>query len=124
MTAIAGKMGITKRPGELGVHSTDAFNMIVPDLRVAQDFYTTFGLDVRDEGGTLALYTKGSSHRWASFAEGPRKKLNYISFGLFEEDFEPMKRRIEQQGVKLIDAPRGASETGPLCLRCQMFSCC
>jgi catechol 2,3-dioxygenase-like lactoylglutathione lyase family enzyme len=112
MTAITGKIGITKRPGELGVHSTDAFNVMVPDLRVAEDFYTTFGLDVRDEGGILALYTKGSSHRWASFVEGPSKKLNYISFGLFEEDFEPMKRRIEQQGVKLIDAPRGFASNG------------
>jgi catechol 2,3-dioxygenase-like lactoylglutathione lyase family enzyme len=112
MTAIVGKMGITKRPGELGAHSMDAFNMMVPDLRVAEDFYNTFGLDVRDEGGILALYTKGSSHRWASFVEGPSKKLNYISFGLFEEDFEPMKRRIEQQGVKLIDAPRGFDSNG------------
>ena len=31
-------------------------------------------------------------------AEGPRKKLNFLSFGVFEEDFEPMKRRIEAEG--------------------------
>lgn len=112
MTAITGKIQVTKRPGELGVHSMDAFNMVVPDLRVAEDFYKAFGLDVRDEGGALGLYTFGSAHRWASIGEGARKKLNFLSFGVFEEDFEPMKRRIENEGVRLMDAPRGFDSNG------------
>jgi hypothetical protein len=57
MTAIGGKVAIVKRPGELGVHSMDTFNMVVPSLRVAEDFYKTFGLDVREEGNTLGIYT-------------------------------------------------------------------
>ena len=112
MTAIRGKIGVTKRPGELGIHSADTFNLTVPDLRVAQDFYGFFGLDVREEGNALGIYTRGSSHRWASIGEGPRKRLNYLSFAVFEEDFEPMKRRIEQQGIKLMDAPRSFDSNG------------
>ncbi|TWC76443.1 hypothetical protein FB593_12016 [Rhizobium sp. SJZ105] len=69
MTAISGRVQIVKRPGELGVHSMDTFNMIVPSLRVAEDFYKAFGLDVREEGNTLGLYTEGSTHRWARVEE-------------------------------------------------------
>jgi catechol 2,3-dioxygenase len=112
MTAITGKVAITKRPGELGIHSMDAFNMMVPDLRVAEDFYMAFGLDVREEHNTLGLYTHGSNQRWGSVGEGPRKKLNFLSFAVFEEDFDPMRRRIEAEGVPLMDAPRGFDSNG------------
>jgi catechol 2,3-dioxygenase len=112
MTAIGRKVAIVKRPGELGVHSMDTFNMFVPDLRVAEDFYRAFGLDVREEGQGLGLYTYGSGQRWASIAEGPRKKLNFLSFGVFEEDFEPMKKRIESLGVGLLDVPAGFNSNG------------
>lgn len=112
MTAIAGKVRIVKRPGELGIHSMDSFNMVVPDLTVAEHFYKTFGLDVREEGEGLGLYTFGSDHRWASIGEGSRKKLNFLSFGVFEEDFDTMKRRIEQSGIRLMDAPRGFASQG------------
>ncbi len=112
MTAITGKVAITKRPGELGIHSMDAFNMIVPDLRVAEDFYKSFGLDVREEGNTLGLYTFGAAQRWASIGEGPRKKLNFLSFAAYEEDFEPMRRRLEAGGIRLMDAPRGFDTNG------------
>lgn len=112
MTAITGKVAITKRPGELGIHSMDTFNMMVPDLRVAEDFYKAFGLDVREEGNTLGLYTFGSNQRWASIGEGAAKKLNFLSFAAFEEDFEPMRRRLEEGGIRLMDAPRGFDTNG------------
>ncbi|WP_407495695.1 VOC family protein [Pseudooceanicola sp. MF1-13] len=112
MTAITGKIGITKRPGELGVHSMDQFNMVVPDLTKAETFYREFGLDVREEGETLGLYTFGHDHRWATLKEGNRKKFDHLSFAVFEEDFDGMKKRIEDQGVQLMDAPRGIDSNG------------
>ena len=112
MTAIGHKVEIVKRPGELGAHSMDAFNMVVPDLRQAQDFYQYFGLDVREEGNALGVYTFGNSHRWITISENSRKKLNHLTFSVFEEDFEPIKRRAEAAGVKLLDAPRGFDSNG------------
>lgn len=112
MTAITGKVEIVKRPGELGIHSMDTFHMAVPNLKVAEEFYKTFGLDVREEGNNLALYTFGSDHRWATIGEDTRKKLNFLSFAAFEEDFEPMKRRIEAEGIRLMDAPPGFISNG------------
>ena len=63
MTAIKGFVGASRRPGTLGIHSLDTFNMIVPNLREAKDFYSAFGIDVREEGNGLGLYTFGHTHR-------------------------------------------------------------
>src|SRR5471030_586574 len=41
------------------VHSVDEFVFTVPELEPARDFYKSFGLDLRDEEGALALYTFG-----------------------------------------------------------------
>lgn len=112
MTAITGRIGVNKRPGELGVHSMSEFNLVVPDLRKAQDFYGAFGLNVREEGNTLGLYTDDHPHRWGVVGEGAHKQLNVLSFGVFEEDFEPMKKRIEGQGNKLLDPPPGFESNG------------
>lgn len=112
MTAISGKIGITKRPGELGIHSMDSFNMTVPDLQVAEKFYKSFGLNVKEEGNGLGLYTFDSDRCWVSIDEGAKKKLNHLTFSVFEEDFLPLKKRVENDGIKLLDAPHGFDSTG------------
>ena len=38
MTAITGRIGVTRRPGELGIHSMDTFNLVVPDLKQAEEW--------------------------------------------------------------------------------------
>ena len=86
--------------------------MVVPDLAVAQALYVAFGLDVREEGNGLGLYTYGASQRWASLGEGARKKLSNLSFGVFEEDFEAIRTGIEAEGVTLMDPPRGCDSIG------------
>jgi glutathione S-transferase len=70
MTAIARQIGVNKRPGALGVHSLTRLQMTVPDLTKADTFSKAFGLDVREEGNALCLYTHGNSHLGASLAKG------------------------------------------------------
>src|SRR5215212_12206797 len=77
---------VQRRPGELGVHSLDHFNFVVPDVAQAEKFYGLFGLNAKEEGGKLGLYTHGHPHRWGVVSEGPRKKFTYVSFGAFEDD--------------------------------------
>jgi len=48
---------VQRRPGELGVHSLDHFNFVVPDVAQAEKFYGLFGLNAKEEDGKLALYT-------------------------------------------------------------------
>ena len=101
-----------RRPGELGVHSLDHFNFAVPDLKQAQKFYADFGLDVREEGNGLGIYTHGQPHRWGRIAEGPAKKLTYLSFGAYAEDFEPLRARLRQFEVEQLDPPAGFETNG------------
>ena len=114
MTAQQGYIAACKRPGELGAHSLHLCHMSVPDLKVAQHFYSAFGLDVREEGNHLGLYTDGSPHKWVSIAEGPRKKFGFYSFAFFEEDFAPFAQRLQQLGIKRLDPPKGFDDSGSI----------
>ena len=103
---------VQRRPGELGVHSLDHFNFFVPDVADAEKFYRSFGLDVREEDGKLNVYTRGNPHRWGSIAEGPRKKLNYMSFGAYEDDLPRFRERLKSLRIELLDAPPGFASNG------------
>jgi len=114
MTSIRSlKDPVPRRPGEVGIHSVDAFNFSVPDLTAADKFYREFGLDVRDEGGTLGLYTFGHPHRWGSVSEsGGHKKMQYLSFGAFEEDMPKFRERLDTMRVERLPPPKGFESNG------------
>jgi hypothetical protein len=95
MTAIRSAIKPTRRPGELGVHSVDRFHFAVPDLAVAKNFYREFGLEIDEDGGHLAMKTRGNPHVWATLGEGPRKKLGHIAFGAFDDDFDSFAERLK-----------------------------
>lgn len=103
---------VPRRPGELGVHSLDHFSLVVPDVADAEKFYGLFGLQTREEDGKLALYTAGHPHRWGTVAEGPRKKFNYVSFGVFEDDLPRFRQRLEHLGIDRLDPPKGFESNG------------
>ncbi|MDR3376558.1 MAG: VOC family protein [Ancalomicrobiaceae bacterium] len=112
MTAIRGFVGASRREGVLGVHSMDSFCMRVPDLDRAREFYLAFGLDVREEGNTLGVYTFGNPHRWGTLSEGAKKKLDYLSFGVFDDELDGFRRHVDDQHVRRIDPPPGAQPDG------------
>ncbi|HSQ82452.1 MAG TPA: VOC family protein [Casimicrobiaceae bacterium] len=89
-----------RRPNTLGVHSLDRFVFSVPDLGAAERFYGAFGLDPRRDGNRLDLYAHGHPHCWGSVhANGQPKRLQHLCFGAYEEDFEPLARRIRALGT-------------------------
>lgn len=102
----------SKREDVLGVHSLDHFALEVPDLAVAESFYSSFGLNTAEDEGRLDIKTAGGDHRWGSIVEGAKKRLHHISFSCFEEDLDSIKRRAEQEGVALLDAPSGFKASG------------
>jgi len=81
-----------------GVHSVHRFVFSVPSLEEAERFYCAFGLVVQRCGNRLDLCTDGSTHCWASLYEGPRKLLEYVSYGIFEKDLDAMRERIARHG--------------------------
>ncbi len=112
MTQIRGFIGATRRPGELGIHSLNGFNLVVPDMLLAEKFYGEFGLDLQARGNRIDVHTHGHSHRWGTIIEGPRKRLSHLSFGVFEDDFPRFKEKLSQLGVTLLDPPKGYESNG------------
>jgi catechol 2,3-dioxygenase-like lactoylglutathione lyase family enzyme len=112
MTQIKSHIGPTRRPGELGVHSIDHFNLVVPSLKDAERFYLSFGLDVRAEGDALSVTTHGAAHRWGALVEGPQKKLSYLSFGAFADDLPRFREKLQSCDVRQIDPPPGFESNG------------
>jgi catechol 2,3-dioxygenase-like lactoylglutathione lyase family enzyme len=103
----------TRRADTLAVHSLQRFVFSVPDLREAEKFYRAFGLDVRDKGGHLDLHTFGHPHRWASIY--PRvggKRLEYITFGAYPEDFDALVKKLGSLGVAATRAHPLADDDG------------
>src|ERR1700680_5060501 len=102
----------SRRNGVTAVHSLHRFAFSVPDLDEAVDFYTAFGLDVRQEKGRVDLYAYGNAHRWGSIyhGRGP-KRLEYVSFGAYAQDFEALVGQIQRAGASLC-APHPLAEEG------------
>ncbi|WP_213956145.1 MULTISPECIES: VOC family protein [unclassified Variovorax] len=101
-----------RRRDRLGIHSIGEFLMTVPSLDDARRFYGTFGLDVSDEHGGLALRTHGNDHVWGRLRAGPHKKFEQLTFHCFEDELDAMRRHIEAQGVALLPTPEGAPAGG------------
>jgi len=97
----------------LAVHSVDEFVFSVPDLAQARHFYASFGLDVRDEDGWLALYTHGHPHRWGRIRQqGGGKRLQWISMGVHAQDLPRFERHLDRLNIARIAPPAGADAGG------------
>ena len=91
-----------RRPGVLGAHSLDCFTLRVPDLAKAEEFYQTFGLATSHDAQGMGLFTDGNSHRWVNVVEGHDKKLNHLTFGIFEDDLPAFHKKLKDRGIELL----------------------
>ena len=99
----------TRRPGVLAVHSVDEFVFSVPALSEAVHYYESFGLKVVQENfkgqPALGLYTDTHTHRWGRVLQGGEKKrLQWMTFGIYQEDLEPFRHHLKKCGVELMDS--------------------
>lgn len=100
-----------RRRNAVGVHSVDLFVFSVPDIDRAEHFYRAFGLDVERQGRRLDLYTFGHPHCWGHiYQEGTRKQLQYLRFGVFAEDWEALRARIDGHGASARAHPYADGE--------------
>lgn len=92
------------RDGMHAVHSLDRFVFTVPSLDEAEHFYDAFGLECkRTSSSSLDLHTHGHPHRWGTLYLAPgRKKLQYLRFGCYAQDLEPIARRAQLLGVPVV----------------------
>ena len=102
------KQAQTRRPGVLAIHSVDEFVFSVPDLRDAVRYYENFGLIVTHEifkgQPALGLFTENNPHRWGRvLQEGEKKRLQWMTYGIYADDLEPFKAHLKKCGVQMID---------------------
>ncbi|NUT64702.1 VOC family protein [Pseudomonas corrugata] len=94
-----------RRPDHLGVHSIDHFCLAVPDLHEAEDFFDAFGLQVCHAGADLELFCDENPQCWGRLRKGSRKRLEYLSFGAFEDDIPRFRQHLKSLGIELLPAP-------------------
>jgi catechol 2,3-dioxygenase-like lactoylglutathione lyase family enzyme len=105
---------MTRRAGVVGAHSLDHFSLVVPDLDEAAAFYQRFGLEMKPAGDTLELFTAGNPHRWGRYQAGPSKVLDYLSFGIYEDDVPAFRKRLAERNVAIVAAPPNALDDSGL----------
>ena len=105
---------MTNAPVPAAIHSVDEFVIGVPDLNEARHFFSHFGLEVREEGQALGLYTRGHPHRWARVLGGhARKKLLWLTLGAYAQDLDALKLQLQAIGSPEVTAPaRAAGDDG------------
>jgi len=103
----------TRRNGVPAVHSLHRFVFTVPDVGAAASFYSDFGLDARRTGERVDLYTFGNDHRWGTIHQKPGpKRLQYVSFGVFQGDYDRIVARLKTLGIETTKAHPLADEDG------------
>ena len=105
----------TKRPGIQAVHSVDRIVITVPDLAVADTFYSDFGLDVQHAttGTGEALHLKTFAHPqvWGEVRQADGvKRLQYLRFGIFAEDEAFFAQKIKDLGLAAQAHPLGSPD--------------
>jgi len=102
-------------PGEsrYGIHSIDHFALEVPALAKAEEFFTLFGLEVSQEATRLALRTVGDALPWSYIYQGSTKRLAYLSFSCFAEEYEGLVAQIKTaKGVTSVEGGPYVSPEG------------
>jgi len=86
--------------------------LTVPDVTVGRKFYTDFGMDARDEDSRIVLRCYGRDQDQLILVEGKKKQMHYVAFGTGAADLDGLKKRLEQNGTKLVDFPKEAPGDG------------
>ncbi len=85
---------------EAGVHSIFQFGLAVPDLEEQERFLKAFGVEPTRVGDRIEIRAGDQDHVWATItkSETPKKKLQFISLGCFEQDYGKIRDQVEAAG--------------------------
>jgi catechol 2,3-dioxygenase-like lactoylglutathione lyase family enzyme len=111
-------MSQPRRPQAIAIHSASRFVFSVPDLAVAEKYFSAFGLRVEVAADRLRLYSHSSPHCWGQiYQAGSRKKLAYLTLGAYAEDLEALRAQVLAQGHTLASPHPMADDTSGFWLR-------
>ncbi len=78
----------------------------VPDLKVGADFYTAFGLNMKETGDRIGFRCDDREHDEIVLIEtGKNRKFNHIAFATDAEGFAKIQQNLKARDVELLDPP-------------------
>ncbi|MCI4643800.1 MAG: VOC family protein [Hyphomonadaceae bacterium] len=86
----------------------------IPDLKVGADFYTTFGMNMREgRSDMLAFRCDNRSHDEVVLLEtGQRRKFHHISFATDMAGFARIEAALKARGLETVPPPYPEAESG------------
>lgn len=95
------------------VTGLNGFGLEVPDVEVAEKFYTTFGLAAERRGEALHLRSPGRSNDEAIIVRGPAKRMHHLSFVIERGSESAFADKLHSSGLTVSEsAPAGGMRGG------------
>lgn len=94
------------------IRSLQHIALTVPDAVAGKTFYADFGLQPHEDAKHIAMRCVGRNQDQIVLLEGAKKRLHHICFGARAEAIKEIQQRLEQNGHKLVDAPRESRADG------------
>ena len=90
----------------MSVRSLQHIALAVPDPAVGRKFYSDFGMEGKEHDKRVVMRCHGRDQDQVVLVEGKKKHMHHVGFGTKPEDLASLKKRLEQNGTKLVDAPK------------------
>ena len=97
---------------ELRVQYLAGYGLQVPDVAVAEKFYTAFGLQASTVGHALQLRTRATLPAELVIVKGSKKRLHHLSFAIRVQDLPAFGERLKGAGLAPVTPPFGALREG------------
>lgn len=95
------------------IHSLRHFALGVPKLSEGADFYSAFGLNVREYGDQLGFRCDNRDHDEVMLVEtGLNRKFHHISFGATAEGIVQVAANLQARGINQLDPPFADARDG------------
>ncbi len=97
----------------MAVNTLLHYALEVPDQSAGEKFYRSFGLETASgRDATVRLRPATVARDTVLLYEGPKKRLHHLAFGAPGEEFAKTRAALRDAGVRELDPPRGAPESG------------
>lgn len=96
----------------LRVEYLAGYGLEVPDVGVAEKFFTAYGLTHEYDGSVLQMRSKQAASAEVLFLQAAQKRLHHLSFAIRKEDREPFAEHLANMGVAVVTPPFGLIREG------------
>jgi len=97
---------------QLRVEYLAGYGLEVPDVALAEEFYTAFGLQADPMAAALQMRAKGPGPAELVIIKGPKKRLHHLSFAIRQQDMEAFEERLKNFGIDTVSPQFGLIRDG------------